>query len=79
LYFINGHTRELRCRGGDLLALMQGACGGAELSPWQAEQLELIRQSVAAKEPGGAHMIELVRCLLYAEAEVQKGGTQDDC
>ncbi|MGA2144102.1 MAG: hypothetical protein ABSH49_03975 [Bryobacteraceae bacterium] len=61
LYFADGSTREICGRGDYLLDLLAGACGGADLSPSQAEQLELIRESVAAQEPGGGHMIELLR------------------
>ena len=69
LYFAGGSTRELRGRGDFLLRLFHGACGGVDLSPGQAEQLDLIRQSVGAQEPGGARMTEVLRCLLHASAE----------
>jgi hypothetical protein len=69
LYFADGSTRELRGCGDFLLSLLVGACGGADLSPGQAAQLELIRQSVYAQEPGGARMTEVLRCLLHASAE----------
>ena len=69
LFFADGSTREI-CGGVNiLLDLFAGACGGADLSPGQVEQLELIRQSVSAQEPGGGHMTELVRCVLHAHAE----------
>ncbi|MGA3027928.1 MAG: hypothetical protein ABSF98_24505 [Bryobacteraceae bacterium] len=69
LHFADGTTREVRCRGTFLLSLMRGVCRGEDLSPWQAEQLELIRQSVDAQEPGGARLTEVVRCLLDAREE----------
>jgi hypothetical protein len=43
---------------------MLGAFGGANLSPTQSAQLDLIRQSVAAQEPGRGHMVELQNSLL---------------
>jgi hypothetical protein len=73
LHFADGSTREICGQGDSLLCLARGACG-ADLSPWQAEQLELIRQSVYAREPGGARLTEVVRCLLDGPEEV---GTAD--
>ncbi len=69
LYFADGSTREIHGRGDFLLNLFQGACGGADLSPWQAEQLELVRRSVGAQEPGGGRMVELLKCLLHGPVE----------
>jgi hypothetical protein len=69
LHFADGSTREICCRGTYLLSLMRGVCRGEDLSPWQAEQLELVRRSLYAQEPGGARLTEVVRCLLHAEAE----------
>jgi hypothetical protein len=71
LYFDDGSTRELRGHGDFLLRLFQGACGGGDLSPWQAEQLDLVRRSVAAREPGGGRMVELLKCLLGGPVEEQ--------
>jgi hypothetical protein len=43
-------------------------------SEFQAgEQLDLIRKSVGAQEPGGAHMTDLLRCFLNGPAEEQSG------
>ena len=61
------------------LDLFIGVCDGAQLSPVQTVQLQLIRESVAAREPGNAHMVELVRCALAAAAEVRGDGTPDRC
>jgi hypothetical protein len=76
LYFADGSTRELRGRGDFVMGLFAGACGGAELSSMQAEQLELIRQSVSAKEPGGGHMTEVLRCFLNGPAEEQRSAVE---
>jgi hypothetical protein len=37
------------------------AMGNSELSAVQVQQVELIRKSVRAREPGGGHLTELVR------------------
>jgi len=63
LCFAAGSKRELRGWGDFLLRLFQGAFGGADLSPGQAEELDLNRRCVAAQEPGGGRMIELLRCI----------------
>jgi hypothetical protein len=74
LHFADGSTRNLCGRGDFLLSLLQGACGGANLRSGQAAQLDLIRQSVYAHEPGGGHMIELLRCRA-AECVTDEAGT----
>jgi hypothetical protein len=65
LYFADGSKREIHGPRNFVLDLFVGACGGADITPAQAEQLDLIRQSVAAQEPGGARMTEIVRCFLH--------------
>jgi hypothetical protein len=69
LHFADGTTRELCCRGTYLLSLMGHVCQGEDLSPRQAEQLDLVLRSVWAEEPGGARVTEMVRCLLPALEE----------
>jgi hypothetical protein len=69
LRFPDGSTKEISGHGDFLLSLFAGLFGGAELSPAKAAQLDLIRTSVAAEEPGGGHMVELMRCLLNGPAE----------
>ena len=76
LYFADGSTRELRGRGDFLLRLFHGACGRADLSSRQAEQLDLIRESVSAQEPGNAHMTDLLRCFLNGPAEEQRSAAE---
>jgi hypothetical protein len=61
------------------LDLFIGVCDGAQLSPVQTAQLQLISESVAAHEPGNAHMVELVRCALAAAVEVRGHGAPDRC
>ena len=74
LCFADGSKRELRGRGDFLLRLFHGSCGGVDISPGQAAQWDLIRQSVYAQEPGGGRMVELLRCFLHASAE-ERGST----
>jgi hypothetical protein len=68
LLFADGTTRRIQGRGDFLLDLLAAACGG---NPGlrEAAQLELICQSVDAEEPGGGHMVELVRSLLSGPHE----------
>jgi hypothetical protein len=67
LYFADGSTRVLHGRKYFLLDLLR-SISGENLSSGQAAQLDLIYQSVAAHEPGGGHMVELLRAL-HAPAE----------
>ncbi len=62
LEFADGSSQEI-CRGGYLLDLFTVALGGADLSAEQSSELDLIRQSVAAREPGGGRIIEVLRAL----------------
>jgi hypothetical protein len=71
LHLADGSTRELHGPGDLVLRLFRGVFG-ADLSPVQAAQLDLIRESVSAEEPGGGHMIELLRCMLHARAATQE-------
>jgi hypothetical protein len=72
LTFADGSTRTI-CGGGDfLMRLFKGVFGRADLGPGQAAQLDLIRQSVRAQEPGGGRMIELLRCFLHAQADARE-------
>lgn len=69
LEFADGSTRELRGPKDFVMDLFAGICPGANLTPQRAEQLELIRQSVCSREPGGAHMVELLRAILCSPSE----------
>jgi hypothetical protein len=71
LHFADGSTRKLRGPGDFLLRLFPGVFGKASLSPGQAAQLDLIRQSVGSKEPGGGRLVELLQCLLLAQADAR--------
>jgi hypothetical protein len=67
LVFADGSTGEICGRGDFLLSLMRAACGGVDLSSVQTAQLDLIRKSVYAQEPGGGRMVEMLRAVLPAE------------
>ncbi len=71
LFFSDGTTRQISGRGAHLLRLLRCAAGAEDASPRQAEQLEWIRRSTRAHEPGGGHLIELIRCLQDAPADEQ--------
>jgi hypothetical protein len=66
LQFANGSMRELHGPGDFVLLLFRGISGG-DLNPTHAAQLDLIRHCVHSEEPGGGHMIELLKCLLHAQ------------
>lgn len=70
LVFEDGRTRKLP--GGNFLRrLLQGVCGITVLGAWERSELEDIRQCAGSKEPGGGHMVELLRCLLHAKADAR--------
>jgi hypothetical protein len=63
LHFADGCKQELRGPRHFLLGLIGAACRGAAISVNQAAQLEAVRQSLWAREPGGARLTELIRIL----------------
>ena len=71
LTFPDGTTAELRGHGDFLLRLLADFCAGAELRPEQVAQLDLIRRSSGAREPGGARMTEVLRCVLDGPVETK--------
>jgi len=62
LHFADGTTRLLTGRRYFLVDLFARA-SSADLGPIEAEQLDLIRQCVAAEEPGGGRLIEAMQAL----------------
>ena len=48
----------------DLLNLLVVAARGANISPEQAAQLDLIRRSTSAIQSDGGRLIEVIRCCL---------------
>lgn len=78
LYFADGSSRELRGEGDFLMRLLGDAIRGTNMTPGRTAQLDLIRQSVSAKEPGGGHLTELVKSFLGGPDEVPAGGIAND-
>ncbi len=69
LHMADGGTRTFS-GGRDLLVrLLRGVCRGADLGTEHREQLNLVRQCVRSEEPDGAHMVQLIQCLLHAQAD----------
>jgi hypothetical protein len=78
LHFADGSTCALRGPRYFMLRILK-AVGDAEgATAWELEQLELIRRCVSAREPGGAHMVELVKVMLLA-AESEPNPEYDKC
>jgi hypothetical protein len=78
LRLADGTTRELHGPSDFLVRLLRDVCRGADLSPGQAPQLDLIRQSVYAQEPAGGRLTELLRCLLQAKADTHGSAAPAD-
>ena len=60
----DGRTASIPGRGEYLLKLFVAAVGGANISPKQAAELDLVRRSTDAIEPSGGRIVELIRCFL---------------
>ena len=60
----DGRTARIPGRGEYLLKLFVVAARGANVSPEQAAELDLIRRSTDAIEPSGGRLVELIRCCL---------------
>ena len=60
----DGATHELHGPTNFLFRLFDRAICGADLNRAETLQLDLIRRSVHAQEPGNARFVELIRCLL---------------
>lgn len=73
LYFEDGSTREICGRGDFLFELFQGICG-EDISPSQAAHLALIRRAICVREPGGGHMVELMKSLIDEPVEQPSSG-----
>jgi hypothetical protein len=75
LHFGDGSTQELRGPKYFLLDLI-GAVGRKDISASQSAQLEAVRRSLWAEEPGGGRMTEVIRILPESveNAEIAEGG-----
>jgi len=61
LFMPGGRTASIPGRSEYLLKLLVVAARG-NVSPEQGAQLDLIRRSTGAREPGGGRLVELIRC-----------------
>jgi hypothetical protein len=59
----DGRIASINGPGDYLMQLSGVAVGGENLSSEQAAHLDLIRRCTASKEPGGGHMVDLIRAL----------------
>lgn len=73
LHFADGTTTELHGEHDLLLHLFCASCSGADLDSRDARQLDLIRRCVAAEEPGGGRMVELIQGVLHGSAQTANG------
>jgi hypothetical protein len=65
----DGSSAAITGQGDYLLRLLGAAFGGENIGPEQSTHLDLIRRSTGAKEAAGAHLTDLIRCLLHGPAE----------
>ena len=72
----DGSIETITGAGDHLLRLFEVSSGGRDVGPEQAAQLEMIRQCTGSKEPGDAHLVDVIRCFLFGpeKAESQAGG-----
>ena len=64
LYFADGSMRELAGGGYHIYELFIDFLQGT-LSPERKEQVEWIRLCTSSLQPGGGHMVDLLRCMLH--------------
>jgi hypothetical protein len=75
LHFADGSTKEIRGPRGFLVKLFAGL-SGEKLDPEQAEQFELVRRCIRAEEPGGGHLIAMLKALMPEPGD--EGWGQED-
>ena len=68
LFFADGSMQKLSGGRDALFDLFSGVCGG-DFSPAQTVQLDLVRTCIAAEEPGGGRMVELIWSLMDAPGD----------
>jgi hypothetical protein len=74
LYFADGTVRELP--SAQFSRLFAAVMRGENIDPALAEPLELIRGCIGTREPNGAHLVELVQCILLARRNVKVRGSE---
>jgi hypothetical protein len=65
----DGQTATIPGHGIYLVKLLSDAVRGINISAEQAAELDLIRRSTDAIEPGGGRLVELIRLFLHGPAE----------
>ena len=65
----DGSIETITGAGDHLLRLFEAAAGGRDVGSEQAAQLEMIRQCTGSKEPGDAHLVDVIRCFLFGPAK----------
>jgi len=63
LFFADGSSVQISGRGDYVLNLFVAACRGQ-----RSRETELIARSVRSEEPGGGHLMDLVRAILLGPA-----------
>jgi hypothetical protein len=71
LIFADGSSTEIRGPNNFVLDLFSSLQQGAEIGPLRAAQVEMIRRSVDAREPGGSRLVEVLRMLLNGPVRAQ--------
>ena len=69
----DGRTVSINGPGDYLMQLLGVAVDGEDAGPQQAAHLDLIRRCTASKEPGGGHMVDLIRALLLGPVGSEQG------
>lgn len=64
----DGSTVMITGRGDYLVSLLGAAVSGRDITPVQADQLDLICRCAGSREPGGSHFVDLIRCFLLGPA-----------
>jgi hypothetical protein len=76
LYFADSSPREISGPRGFMAKLLFAACGGPDgtsnVTPRQAEHLELIGRIIGSQESGGGQLVNLIRCMLEGTKIVLK-------
>jgi hypothetical protein len=65
LFFDDGSSVQISGRGDYILNLCAAAARGE-----RSQEIELIVRSVRSEEPGGGHMLDLVRAIINGPADV---------
>ena len=75
LWMPDGSIVCLSCRDDHIVGLLGVVFGGATTE--QAAELDLIRRSTGSAEPGGGHLIDLIRALSLTPVEEEPAEAAD--